>query len=117
MKYFRSGSGFFLLLLTGCRVGPNYTRPPAPVPAAYKEPPPEAFKESDEWKTSHPNAEALRGNWWEIFGDSQLNGLEEQVTVGNQDLKMAEARYRQARTMVRYDRAALFPTISASPSI
>jgi NodT family efflux transporter outer membrane factor (OMF) lipoprotein len=117
MKYLRYGPGLLLLLLAGCRVGPNYTRPPAPVPAAYKEPPPEAFKESDEWKRSHPNAEALRGNWWEIFGDSQLNGLEEQVTTANQDLKMAEARYRQARTMVRYDRAALFPTISASPSI
>jgi outer membrane protein TolC len=46
-----------------------------------------------------------------------LNGLEEQVTTANQDLKMAEARYRQARTMVRYNRAAEFPTISVAPSI
>jgi outer membrane protein TolC len=84
---------------------------------AYKEPPPESFKESDQWKTSHPNAAVLRGSWWEIFGDSQLNALEEQVTVSNQDLKMAEARFRQARALVRYDRASEFPTISVDPNI
>ena len=80
-------------------------------------PAPDSFKESDEWKTSRPNAGALRGNWWEIFGDSQLNALEEQLTVSNQDLKMAEARFRQARTLVRYNRAAQFPTISVNPNI
>jgi NodT family efflux transporter outer membrane factor (OMF) lipoprotein len=106
-----------MLLLGGCMVGPNYQKPPAPMTPAYKEPPPESFKESDQWKTSHPNAAALRGNWWEIFGDSQLNALEDQVTVSNQDLKMAEARFRQARTLVRYNRAAEFPTISVDPNI
>src|SRR5271169_2814210 len=89
-------------LLAGCMVGPNYQKPPVPVTPAYKEPPPDSFKESGEWKASHPNAAVLRGNWWETFGDSQLNALEEQVNVANQDLKMAEARFRQARTMVRY---------------
>jgi NodT family efflux transporter outer membrane factor (OMF) lipoprotein len=117
MKYLRLSPGLFLMLLAGCMVGPKYQKPPVPVTPAYKEPPPDSFKESDEWKASHPNAGALRGNWWEIFGDSQLNALEEQLTVSNQDLKMAEARFRQARTMVRYNRAAEFPTISAGPSI
>jgi NodT family efflux transporter outer membrane factor (OMF) lipoprotein len=107
----------FMGLLAGCMVGPKYQKPSVPVTPAFKEPPPDSFKESDEWKTSHPNADALRGNWWEIFGDPQLNTLEEQVTVSNQDLKMAEARFRQARTMVRYNRAAEFPTISAGSSI
>ena len=51
------------------------------------------------------------------FGDSQLNALEEQVTVSNQDLKMAEARFRQARTMVRFNRASEFPTIGVDPNI
>ena len=97
------------MLLAGCMVGPKYKQPPVPMTPAYKEPPPDSFKESDEWKSSRPNADALRGNWWEIFGDSQLNALEEQVTVSNQDLKMAEARFRQARTMVRYNRARNFP--------
>jgi NodT family efflux transporter outer membrane factor (OMF) lipoprotein len=106
-----------VVLSVGCTVGPKYKRPAAPVTPAYKEPPPDSFKESDQWKKAQPSAGALRGNWWEIFGDSQLNALEEQVAVGNQSLKEAEARFRQARAMVRYNRAALFPTLSVAPSI
>src|SRR5271155_4668150 len=93
-------------LLAGCMVGPKYQKPLVPVTPAFKEPPPDSFKESDEWKRAHPDAAVLRGNWWELFGDPQLNTLEQQVTVSNQDLKMAEARFRQARTMVLYNRAA-----------
>ena len=58
----------------------------------------------------------LRGKWWEIFGDPELNALEEQVTVSNQDLKAAEARFREARALVRFNRASEFPTISVGPS-
>jgi NodT family efflux transporter outer membrane factor (OMF) lipoprotein len=103
--------------LAGCMVGPKYQKPLVPLTPAFKEPPPDSFKESDQWKTAHPDAAALRGNWWEIFGDSQLNALEEQVKVSNQDLKIAEARFRQARTMVRFNRAAEFPTIGVDPNI
>ena len=106
-----------LALLGGCMVGPKYQKPLVPVTPAFKEPPPDSFKESDEWKRAHPDAAVLRGNWWELFGDPQLNTLEQQVTVSNQDLKMAEARFRQARTMVRYNRAAEFPTIGVEPGI
>src|ERR1700685_2049872 len=109
--------GLVMLLLGGCMVGPKYQKPPVPVTPAFKEPPPDSFKESDQWKTANPSAAALRGKWWEIFGDSQLNALEEQVTRANQDLKMAEARFRQARTMVRYNRASEFPTIGVDPNI
>jgi len=101
----------------GCVVGPKYKRPSAPVTPAYKEPPPNSFKESDQWKTSKPMADALRGNWWEIFHDPQLNTLEEGVTVANQNLKAAEGRFRQARALVRHNRAAEFPAISVAPSI
>jgi NodT family efflux transporter outer membrane factor (OMF) lipoprotein len=104
------------ILLTGCMVGPKYRQPSAPVTPVYKEPPPDSFKESGQWKTAKPMADALRGRWWEIFGDPQLNALEEQVTVGNQNLKEAEAQFRQARAMVQYNRAALFPVISVAPS-
>src|ERR1700685_3129884 len=106
-----------LVLLAGCMVGPRYEKPPVPVTPAFKEPPPDSYKETDDWKRSHPDAATLRGNWWEIFGDSQLNALEEQVTLSNQDLKMAEARFRQARTMVRLNRASEFPTIGVEPNI
>src|SRR3984885_6305534 len=98
-------------------VGPKYVKPTVPVAPGFKEQPPESFKESDGWKTAQPHDQALRGNWWEIFGDPQLNALEEEVTLSNQDLKVAEARFRQARAMIRFNRSSEFPTISTSPSI
>jgi NodT family efflux transporter outer membrane factor (OMF) lipoprotein len=108
---------FIGLFLSGCMVGPKYVKPTAPMAPGFKEQPPESFKESDGWKTAQPRDQALRGNWWEIFGDPQLKALEEEVTLSNQDLKVAEARFRQARAMIRFNRSAEFPTISTSPSI
>jgi NodT family efflux transporter outer membrane factor (OMF) lipoprotein len=105
------------IALGGCMVGPKYSRPAAIVPAAFKEPPPDSFKEGDGWKAAQPLDQVLRGNWWELFGDPQLNALEGQLTIANQDLKAAEARYQQARAMIRYNRASEFPTISAGPSV
>jgi outer membrane protein TolC len=60
--------------------------------STYKESPPDTFTEGEDWKVAQPNDQMLRGNWWEVFSDPQLNTLEEQVTVSNQDLKAAEAR-------------------------
>src|SRR6266852_6900030 len=94
--------------LTGCMVGPKYQRPAAQVPPAYKE--------AGNWKQAQPNEQNLGGNWWEMFQDPQLNALESQVNVSNQNLKAAEAQYTQARALVRYNRAAYFPTISAGAS-
>jgi NodT family efflux transporter outer membrane factor (OMF) lipoprotein len=105
------------LLLAGCMVGPKYVKPDTPVPAAFKEPPPESFKETRDWKFARPAAPSLPAKWWETFGDPQLTALEEQVVSGNQDLKIAEARFRQARALIRLNRAAEFPTISTNPSI
>jgi NodT family efflux transporter outer membrane factor (OMF) lipoprotein len=83
----------------------------------FKEQPPESFKEADGWKTAQPSDQTIRGKWWEIFSDLQLNTLEEELTISNQDLKVSEARFRQARAMIRFNRSAEFPTISTSPSI
>jgi NodT family efflux transporter outer membrane factor (OMF) lipoprotein len=80
---------------------------------AYKESPPEG----DGWKLAQPSDQTPRGQWWEIFGDPQLNALEAQVTVANQDLKVAEARFREALAMVGYARASEFPTISTGLGI
>jgi NodT family efflux transporter outer membrane factor (OMF) lipoprotein len=109
--------GSVSLLLSGCMVGPKYVKPTVPMAPAFKEQPPASFKESDGWKPAQPGDQTLRGKWWEIFGDPQLNELEEEVTQSNQDLKVAEARFRQARAMIRFNRSAEFPTISTSPSI
>jgi NodT family efflux transporter outer membrane factor (OMF) lipoprotein len=98
-------------------VGPKYVKPTTPMAPAFKEQPPESFKEVDGWKPAQPGDQMLRGKWWETFGDPQLNALEEELTVSNQDLKVAEARFRQARAMIRFNRSAEFPTISTSPSI
>jgi NodT family efflux transporter outer membrane factor (OMF) lipoprotein len=93
------------LLLGGCMVGPTYTRPSAPTTPA--------FKEADGWKVAQPGDHLPRGRWWEIFGDPELNGLQEELAPANQNLRIAEARLREARAAVRFNRAALFPTISA----
>jgi NodT family efflux transporter outer membrane factor (OMF) lipoprotein len=117
MKDLRLLTAFAVAALAACKVGPKYTQPSVPMAPTYKEQPPVSFKEAGKWKVSQPRADAFRGRWWEIFGDSQLNALEQRVTAGNQDLKTAEARFREARTVVRYNRAAEFPTISVAPNI
>jgi len=106
-----------VLFLSGCMVGPKYVKPTVPMAPEFKEAPPESFKESDGWKPAQPGDQTLRGKWWEIFDDPRLNALEEELTVSNQNLKVAESRFRQAHSMVRFNRSAEFPTISASPSI
>ncbi len=106
-----------VLLLAGCEVGPKYTKATVPTTPSFKEEPPESFKEAGQWKPAQPEDQALRGKWWEVYGDPQLNALEEQLTVSNQNLKVAEARLREARATVRFNRAAQFPTISTGPSI
>jgi NodT family efflux transporter outer membrane factor (OMF) lipoprotein len=106
-----------ILLLAGCTVGPKYIKPSVPMTPAYKELPPDAFKETKDWKVAAPADQTLPAKWWELFGDSQLNELEEQVAIANQDLKAAEAQFREARAMIRFSRASEFPTISTTPSI
>jgi NodT family efflux transporter outer membrane factor (OMF) lipoprotein len=99
-------TGLVVLLLGGCMVGPDYTKPSVPVTPAYKE--------TDGWKVAEPSDHLPRGQWWAIFGDPDLHALEEKVATANQNLKIAEARLREARAQVRFNRAALFPTISTS---
>jgi NodT family efflux transporter outer membrane factor (OMF) lipoprotein len=103
-------------LLAGCTVGPKYIKPTVPMTATYKEEAPSSFKESDQWQPARPGDQISRGKWWEIFGDPELNKLEEQIAASNQSLKVAEARFREARAAIRFNRASQFPTISTAPS-
>jgi NodT family efflux transporter outer membrane factor (OMF) lipoprotein len=105
------------LLLSACMVGPNYKRPTAPAPPAFKEQPPPDFKEAGGWKPAQPGDDLLKGKWWEIYNDPALNALEEQVSLSNQNLAQAEAVYREARASVLVIRAALSPTVSSLPSV
>ncbi len=95
-------------VLAACTVGPDYVRPTTEKPAE--------FKESKGWKQAQPQDNAIRGKWWEIFNDPELNKLEEQVDISNPNVKAAEASYRQARALVSEARAGYFPTISANVS-
>ena len=110
-------AAFAVVLVAGCKLGPDYVRPSAPESAAYKEPPPVAFVDAGIWTHAQPADTALRTRWWEAFNDPQLNALEEQVETSNQSLKVAEANFRQARALVGYSRAAEFPTIAVEPGI
>ena len=93
-----------LVLAASCTVGPNYSRPPVEAPAKYKE--------DTEPKSPQSIDDVISAKWWEIFGDSELNGLEQQVTISNQNIAQAEARFRQARALVQAARAAYFPTVT-----
>ncbi|MFA5109840.1 MAG: efflux transporter outer membrane subunit [Desulfobaccales bacterium] len=97
-----------LALVIGCSVGPDYVRPPAETPPDYKE--------NAGWKVAQPRDELPRGKWWEIYNDSQLNALEEQVDISNQNIAAAEANFRQALALVRVARGAYFPTVTGGPS-
>jgi len=105
------------LFLTSCMVGPNYKRPSTPVPAAFKELPPPDSPQASEWAPATPNDAIARGKWWEVYGDPELNALEEQVSISNQNLIEAEAQFREAKFSVKIARSNLYPTISLEPSI
>jgi NodT family efflux transporter outer membrane factor (OMF) lipoprotein len=97
-----------LLELSGCAVGPKYHPPAVETPRGYKE--------VGDWKPAQPNDQNLGGIWWTIFQDPQLDALELQVNASNQNLKAAEAQFRQARAVLRYNRADYYPTVTAGVS-
>src|SRR5271165_6807677 len=99
------------LLCSGCTIGPKYQRPVAPAPVALKE-----MAGNGEWKMATPSDEMLKGKWWEIFGDPELNRLEELVNVNNQNVKQAEAQFREARALVAAAHANYYPTIGSTPA-
>lgn len=96
------------LTLGGCMVGPDYVRPDAATPAAYKE--------MAGWKRAEPRDQLARGSWWEMFGDRELDALAARVDVSNQTIKIAEANFRQARAVAEQARSGLFPTVNAGAS-
>jgi NodT family efflux transporter outer membrane factor (OMF) lipoprotein len=106
-------SGCFFI--SGCAVGPKYQPPvltPIQSPVAYKE-----LAGNDQWKMATPSDTLMKGKWWEIFGDPQLNKLEEMVDINNQNVKQAEANFRQARALVAAAHANYYPTIGSTPAI
>jgi NodT family efflux transporter outer membrane factor (OMF) lipoprotein len=112
------------LALSACAIGPEYVRPSVDVPTAFKESKPPAGRADSAvattpqappapgWVSARPNDAASRGAWWKVFGDEQLNTLEDKVDGSNQNLKIALAQLRQARAAVDVSHSAFFPTIA-----
>jgi NodT family efflux transporter outer membrane factor (OMF) lipoprotein len=100
--------GLLALGLSGCSVGPKYQKPAAPAPPA--------FKEDAGWTQAQPADALVRGKWWQVYNDPELNTLEEKINVSNQTLKAALEAYQSAHQQVNIQRADLFPTLGISPS-
>jgi len=107
------------LCLGGCMVGPRYHRPdatPQPPPPSYKESPTQV-QDPGPWKVAEPQDAMLRGKWWEIFNDPELNSLEEQLNINNQNIKLFFENFMAARALVAQARSQLYPTIGTTPSV
>jgi NodT family efflux transporter outer membrane factor (OMF) lipoprotein len=104
-------AGSALILLSACTVGPAYEKPQVAATAL-----PATYKALDGWKVATPGDLTDRGDWWTLLGDPQLDALIGKVNVSNQTIAAAEANYRQARAIVREQRASLFPTVDLSGS-
>jgi NodT family efflux transporter outer membrane factor (OMF) lipoprotein len=108
-----------VLAVTGCHVRSTYVRPPTSAPPTFQEAHDSAASSAQDanWRVANPADNTLRGAWWELFSDPELNRLEAQVTTANQTLKAAEANFRAARIAVNLSRAQLGPTVDVSPSV
>jgi len=92
-------------------VGPDYVKPSVETPPAYKE-----AEGGAKWQIAQPKDDVIRGAWWELFNDPQLNALEAQVVISNQNIAVAEAQYRQALALVQAARTGYFPTVGVNGS-
>src|SRR5277367_1451172 len=89
------------LVVASCSVGPDCNAPPStPMPTA------DSYKETSAWKPANPRDDMIKGKWWEMFHDPQLNALEEQVNFNNQNVLEAEAQFVEAAAAVKVARAA-----------
>jgi hypothetical protein len=92
-------------------LGPKYVPPTMTAPAAFKESPTQ-FKETDGWTVAQPQDATLRGKWWEIYNEPELNALEDQLNIDNQNIRQAFENFMEARALVREARSQYFPTVS-----
>jgi len=109
--------GAGLAVLAGCNFAPHYDPPKTAPAAAYKEAVPGGDAAAQGWKIAEPRDAALRSNWWESYGDEELNQLESRVAISNQTIVAAEASYRAAYALVLEAQAQLFPSLDLDPSV
>src|SRR5258708_20938443 len=105
-------SAFSFLGLPGCNVGRKYLRPAVPAPSAFKESEPQQAPDGTAWKPAQPQDAMLRGKWWEIYQEPELNSLEEKLNISNQNIARAFKTFMAARAQVQQARSASYPTVS-----
>jgi NodT family efflux transporter outer membrane factor (OMF) lipoprotein len=105
-----------ILVIGGCNLAPHYEAPKADSSGTFKEAVPGNIS-AEGWKVAEPRDSEIRGNWWEMYNDPDLNELEARVAISNQTVAAAEANYRAARALVEEAQAALFPTVLVEPSV
>jgi NodT family efflux transporter outer membrane factor (OMF) lipoprotein len=112
-----AGSLLLCSLLAACTPGPQYHAPAPPPLAAksYKESTVN-FQDAEGWKVASPQDAMLRGKWWDIFHDPELNGYEEQLEINNQNIKVSFENFMAARALIREARAQYWPTVTTDPS-
>jgi multidrug efflux system outer membrane protein len=101
--------GLLTLALSGCRVGPNYHAPPAPVPPA--------FTGSTTAATPAQQTAISYSDWWKVFHDPLLDKFETEADAANTDIRMAIANVDQAAAMTKYAHSYELPTIGADPNV
>jgi NodT family efflux transporter outer membrane factor (OMF) lipoprotein len=112
---FAPSAAVFCAMLAGCNVGPKYLPPTVTAPPAFKESPAQ-FKETSGFAVAQPQDAALRGKWWEIYNEPELNALEDQLNIDNQNIRQAFENFMEARALVREARSQYFPTVSVGGS-
>ena len=105
-------------LLSGCNVGPKYAPPSAPAPPGFKEAAPATYSAAPPgtWQPAQPQDAALKGKWWEMFKEPELNALEDQLNIDNQNIAQSFQNFMAARAQVSEARAGYFPTATVNPS-
>jgi NodT family efflux transporter outer membrane factor (OMF) lipoprotein len=112
-----AGALSLLGLVSGCHIGPAYHAPaPQAVTAPNYKESTVNFHDADGWKVASPQDAMLRGSWWEVFDDPELNALEEQLNINNQNLKEYFQNYMAARAQIAEARSQYWPTVNANPS-
>ena len=105
-----------LLLLEGCAVGPHYVPPVTQAPPAFKETGPQLSSDGTPWIPATPQDATLRGNWWELYQEPELNALEEKLNTSNQNIAQSFQNFMAARAQVKQARASYYPTVTVGPS-
>jgi NodT family efflux transporter outer membrane factor (OMF) lipoprotein len=105
-----------LILAEGCRVGPRYVAPTMQAPPAFKEVAPQQSPDGTVWMSATPQDATLRGKWWELYQEPELNDLEEKLNISNQNIAQSFQNFMAARAQVKQARASYYPTVSVDPS-